>query len=183
MTVAAFRLTTRDPIDPDTQHALIGLLRQARAGMSHDVETAKHCIDAAASLLGAGGGRVGGGRAGADHSGGLADWQVRRVTAMIEADIAGPLTNADLARVTRLSTNHFARAFRKTFACPPDRYVLQRRIMRSKVLMRLSGEALSQIALDCGFADQAHFCKVFRSLEGEAPTVWRRHHAVPLEEP
>lgn len=101
------------------------------------------------------------------------------MTAMIEADITASLTNADLAKATRLSTNHFARAFRKSFACTPHRYVLQRRIARAKVLMSSSDEVLSLIALDCGFADQAHFCTVFRSIQGETPNAWRRRFTTP----
>jgi hypothetical protein len=36
---------------------------------------------------------------------------------------------------------------------------------------------LGQIAVDCGFADQAHFTKLFRRLTGESPGEWRRVRA------
>lgn len=168
--------TADGQIGHSVQRTLIGLLRQAQVGLSDNGENAKRCIDAAANLLAAEDTVPAVGCAG-----GLAQWQVRRVTAMIEADIGASLTNADLAKVTRLSTNHFARAFRKSFACTPHKYVLQRRVVRAKILMSSSDEALSQIALDCGFADQAHFCTVFRCIQGETPNVWRRRFIAPLD--
>jgi hypothetical protein len=35
-------------------------------------------------------------------------------------------------------------------------------------------EPLSQVALDCGMCDQAHFTRVFRKVVGISPSVWRR---------
>jgi AraC-like DNA-binding protein len=40
--------------------------------------------------------------------------------------------------------------------------------------MLSTAESLSQIAAQCGMADQAHFCKLFRRLVGESPNAWRR---------
>jgi transcriptional regulator GlxA family with amidase domain len=40
--------------------------------------------------------------------------------------------------------------------------------------MLTSDDSLSEIALSCGFADQAHLSKVFRSRHGQSPAVWRR---------
>jgi transcriptional regulator GlxA family with amidase domain len=41
-------------------------------------------------------------------------------------------------------------------------------------LMLASREPLSEIALKCGFHDQAHLSKQFRQLTGETPAAWRR---------
>jgi AraC-like DNA-binding protein len=42
--------------------------------------------------------------------------------------------------------------------------------------MLLSNESLTQIALACGFADQAHYCRVFRDVVGLTPNAWRRRN-------
>jgi AraC-like DNA-binding protein len=34
--------------------------------------------------------------------------------------------------------------------------------------------SLSDIALRCGFTDQAHLCKHFRQSTGQTPAAWRR---------
>jgi AraC-like DNA-binding protein len=38
-------------------------------------------------------------------------------------------------------------------------------------------ESLSQIALACGLADQAHLCHCFRRVTGTTPAAWRRNFA------
>ncbi|HXK39796.1 MAG TPA: helix-turn-helix transcriptional regulator [Candidatus Paceibacterota bacterium] len=76
--------------------------------------------------------------------------------------------------MARLSPCHFSRVFRESFGCSPHGYISRRRVEHAQGLM-LSGDApLSQIALDCGFADQAHFSRTFRSIVGESPRTWRR---------
>jgi AraC-like DNA-binding protein len=42
-----------------------------------------------------------------------------------------------------------------------------------------SNAPLCEIALDCGLADQAHLCRVFRRMTGTTPSVWRRFAANP----
>jgi transcriptional regulator GlxA family with amidase domain len=34
--------------------------------------------------------------------------------------------------------------------------------------------ALSELAIACGFCDQAHFCRLFRQDTGKTPATWRR---------
>ncbi|MGH6858693.1 MAG: helix-turn-helix domain-containing protein [Phyllobacterium sp.] len=44
-------------------------------------------------------------------------------------------------------------------------------------LMLTSTEPLSQIALLCGLADQAHLSKLFRRMLGQSPSAWRRRNS------
>jgi AraC-like DNA-binding protein len=41
-------------------------------------------------------------------------------------------------------------------------------------MMLTTHEGLSQIALACGFADQAHFTRRFRLATDVSPHAWRR---------
>jgi AraC-like DNA-binding protein len=108
--------------------------------------------------------------------GGLAPWQVRRVTAYIEEHLASTIRLEDLARLARLSHSHFCRAFKESLGHPAHAYVMRRRVQKAQGLMLTTGESLSQIAAQCGMADQAHFCKLFRRLVGQSPNAWRRAH-------
>jgi AraC-like DNA-binding protein len=40
-----------------------------------------------------------------------------------------------------------------------------------------SDAPLSEIAMNCGFADQAHFSRQFRRMMGSTPSNWRRGRA------
>jgi AraC family transcriptional regulator len=106
--------------------------------------------------------------------GGLAPWQVRRVTEYIEANLASTIRLQDLASIARLSHSHFCRAFKESVGHPAHAFVMRRRVQRAQGLMLNTVDSLSQIAAQCGMADQAHFCKLFRRLVGESPNAWRR---------
>ncbi|MDT4887607.1 HTH-type transcriptional activator RhaR [compost metagenome] len=58
----------------------------------------------------------------------------------------------------------------------PHDWLLQMRVEKAKELMLRTSLNLSQIALDCGFADQSHFSRVFQKMTGLPPSRWRRFH-------
>lgn len=111
---------------------------------------------------------------------GLAPWQVRRVLAHIEANLDTPLRNKDLAAVARLSTFHFNVAFRNSVGDSPHGYLIRRRVERAQGLMLSTEKSLSDIAAECGLADQAHLTRLFRTIVGESPAAWRRARANPI---
>jgi AraC family transcriptional regulator len=39
---------------------------------------------------------------------------------------------------------------------------------------------LSEIAAECGMADQAHLTRLFRGIVGESPAAWRRARVNPV---
>jgi AraC family transcriptional regulator len=54
----------------------------------------------------------------------------------------------------------------------------------AKSLMLSTSMPLSEIALNCGMADQAHFTRIFRQSTGDTPARWRAVWAeVPLPTP
>jgi AraC-like DNA-binding protein len=54
----------------------------------------------------------------------------------------------------------------------PYRYLLMRRLDLARELIH-QGRALVEVAYDAGFADQAHFTRVFRSAVGLTPARYR----------
>ncbi|MBB3331563.1 AraC-like DNA-binding protein [Halomonas campaniensis] len=107
----------------------------------------------------------------------LADWQIRRLEAHIDAHLDETIHVRDLAAVTRLSLGHFAHAFKRTFGIPPLAHVTRRRLARACERMLAGDEPLSRIAQECGFCDQSHFTRHFHRSLGMAPQHWRRLHA------
>jgi AraC family transcriptional regulator len=106
--------------------------------------------------------------------GGLAPWQIRKLTTYIDTNLENSITTQCLAEVARLSSFHFCRAFRDSFGDSPHGYVIRCRMERAQGLMLTTNASLGQIAADCGLADQAHFNKLFRKFAGESPGAWRR---------
>jgi AraC-like DNA-binding protein len=109
-----------------------------------------------------------------DEAGRLLAWQARKVREYIDGHIAGPIRVADLCALIQRSEAHFSRAFKRTFGASPHAFVIQRRLELAAEYMLQTEAPLSDIALRCGFVDQAHLCKHFRLATGETPAAWRR---------
>ena len=100
-------------------------------------------------------------------------WQARCVQGYVAVHLHTKISTVDLARVAQFSLGRFNRTFKASFGCTPRQYVNRSRIARAQNLMIMSGDPLSQIAVESGFADQSHFSNCFRKVVGERPTAWR----------
>ncbi|KXG86151.1 AraC family transcriptional regulator [Agrobacterium bohemicum] len=66
-----------------------------------------------------------------------------------------------------------SRDFRTVFGTSPYRYLTLRRLDHAKARI-VEGQSLVQVALDVGFADQAHLTRHFRNTFGMTPAQWRK---------
>ena len=106
--------------------------------------------------------------------GGLAAWQQRAVTTYIEDHLAEPISLATLARLVRLSPDHFSHAFKRSFGLPPHRYHSNRRIERAKLLLAQPVPSVTDIGMIVGYSETSTFTTAFHRTTGITPTVYRR---------
>ena len=78
----------------------------------------------------------------------------------------------ELAGVAGLSRAHLIRAFRREFFITPHAFQTDMRVRQARRLLR-EGAAPSEVAVQCGFADQAHFTRHFKARTGVTPAVFR----------
>jgi transcriptional regulator GlxA family with amidase domain len=78
-----------------------------------------------------------------------------------------------LARVSAVSTAHFARSFKQAFGVPPHRYLLTRRIERAAALLRDTDLSITDIAFRTGWASLGSFSRTLRDVTGDNPGVIR----------
>ena len=156
------------------------LVRQAMSCFETDRKAAWRCLSVASTLLGPDVQDLGINAPSVDklQPGGLATWQAKRTLAYIEANLASKLDIDDLANVVALSRSHFSRAFKRSVGLSPMEYVVVRRVERAKEIIGGTREPLAEVALVCGFADQAHLSRRFRDIVGISPGRWRRSNAV-----
>jgi len=151
---------------------VVNLLMSASRELEHSSEAAKTSIHRAASLLQAQMRCESPERQ--DTTQALLAWQKRLVESYIEERLDRQILVANLSALVDLSEAHFSRAFRLAYGEPPHAYIVRRRVELAAQLMLASPDPLSEIALKCGFHDQAHLSKQFRQLTGETPAAWRR---------
>jgi AraC-like DNA-binding protein len=106
--------------------------------------------------------------------GGLAPWQMRRAKDLLSYRLKGKMRLAQVARECGLSASHFSRAFRQSLGMAPHQWLLKIRVERAKEQLLNSDASLADIAVDCGFADQSHFTRVFTKHVDASPGQWRR---------
>jgi transcriptional regulator GlxA family with amidase domain len=156
---------------------VVRLLDDADRVLDADRHAAKSCIARASALLQAECARTdqADARSGSvSGRSGLAPWQVRKVKAYMDENLHTPIRANTLATITRLSASYFSVAFKRSLGEPVHTYLTRRRVERVQELMLMTEQSLSQIALACGFCDQAHMSRLFRRATGISPNLWRR---------
>jgi len=100
---------------------------------------------------------------------------IRRALAYLEAEAANPATLESLAKASGVGAFHLIRLFNCHLGTTPHAYLTQLRIERAKHLLK-AGEPAAQVALNVGFADQAHLTKRFKALTGTTPGRYAAAH-------
>ena len=91
----------------------------------------------------------------------------------IDAHIHEPIKVSQLAALANVHPVYFARAFKASRGISVLKYVRQRRVMAAATAMEKRPVRLVDVANQFGFADQAHFSRVFREEFGASPSKFR----------
>lgn len=93
---------------------------------------------------------------------------------IMEANFCYNLGLEDFAKLTHRSLSTFKRDFQKHYNLPPGKWLLQKRLDYSAVLLKNRVLNVSQVALDCGFEDLSHFSRAFKDKFGTSPVNYRK---------
>jgi AraC-like DNA-binding protein len=100
--------------------------------------------------------------------------KLKRVIDFIEAHLQESIGLDDLAQAAGLSANHFLRVFKLATGETPYHFLRARRLERARQLLADDAMPLAELALECGFANQAHFTAAFSRELGISPGRYRR---------
>ena len=84
---------------------------------------------------------------------------------------------SDLAARAKLSAFQFDQRIRAMFGLSAGQYLTRLRIDQASEKLRRSSDPISEIALDCGYADQTAFTRQFRKVVGLSPGHYRKAKA------
>ncbi len=103
---------------------------------------------------------------------------VDRVRELLADDPAHGWRLEDLSALAGLSRFQLLRQFRTRFGLTPHAYQTVQRLHRAESLLR-QGDAIAEVAVATGFADQAHLTRSFKRMRGVAPGTFRSRVLVP----
>ncbi len=101
---------------------------------------------------------------------------VSRAKDFLSENLDGQADLNALADAAGLSPFHLIRVFRKATGLTPHAWLVDRRVHRATELLR-QGRAPAGIALSCGFADQSHLSRLFKSRVGVTPGQYKGNRA------
>lgn len=98
----------------------------------------------------------------------------RQVVDLVQSRLAQRLSLEDMSRVAGMSRSHFAQAFKALTARTPMQFVMEQRLHAAQRMLQQSSLSIGQVAIKCGFADQAHLTKKFKAAFGQTPGQFRK---------
>jgi AraC family transcriptional regulator len=114
------------------------------------------------------------------NSGLKADRRIVRAVDYIHAHLSAQISLGDLATASGLSINLLTKYFRRHTGSSPYAYVIGKRVEKAKHLLQSTKMPIAQVAVESGFADQAHLSKALRQHFGQTPRALRIGCRVPM---
>lgn len=93
------------------------------------------------------------------------------VRAYLKTNVHEAVSTEAIARIGRLSESQLIRTFHYDFGLPPHAYHLRVRLAAACELLS-RGVAVARVSNECGFADQSHLSRRFKSVYGVTPAAW-----------
>jgi transcriptional regulator GlxA family with amidase domain len=110
----------------------------------------------------------------------VGDERVRRALLLMEQHVADPLPIAEIAARLSISPRQLERLFQSVMGVRPATHYRLLRLRYARWLLDHTDLSITEIALDSGFADCAHFSRKFKALHGFTPTDARTRERAPL---
>lgn len=98
---------------------------------------------------------------------------ILRAREWIETHYHEPLSLADMAAVTQMSTWHFCRSFHFSTGSPFRAFLARTRVTQAMRLLADPQNAIGEVALAVGFRSISQFNRTFRQLTGQSAGAFR----------
>lgn len=103
----------------------------------------------------------------------ISEPRVRRALILMEQNLADPLPVADIAMRLKTSARQLERLFRTHAGVGPAVFYRNLRLRYARWLIDTSDRSVTDVAMESGFADCAHFSRQFKAEFGFTPTEAR----------
>jgi AraC family transcriptional regulator len=105
---------------------------------------------------------------------------LEHVRELLHARFTEPeLRMRELAAVANVHPVHLSRVFQARFGCTPAAYLRRLRLEAAARALATTRRTISEIALDCAFADQSHLTRAFQKAYRVSPALFRARSLPP----
>ncbi|MCV2366595.1 AraC family transcriptional regulator [Roseateles oligotrophus] len=94
--------------------------------------------------------------------------------AFIDEQFSRELSLDEIAACAGLSVSYLIRAFKQQFGLTPHVYQVNRRVQFCREQLRGGQRSIIDVAIEAGFADQAHLQRIFKRVVAVTPGQYRR---------
>ena len=98
---------------------------------------------------------------------------VVEVKEYLEQHYADKITLDELSKQFFINKYYLTRVFKEQFGQSISAYLTSLRITHAKQLLRFSEKSVEEIGLECGLGQLHYFSRVFKEVEGVAPSIYR----------
>lgn len=99
----------------------------------------------------------------------------------IDHNDSRPLSLREIAQATHFSKNYISSIFQEKYGVSPIRYHVSSQVQKAKQMILLTNMSLGEIAESVGFESLQNFSRVFKKIDGQAPSAYRKKKAAPSE--
>jgi AraC-like DNA-binding protein len=109
--------------------------------------------------------------------------RVMHFIARLPEECHRPWTLETMADTCNLGRSRFSDILKQATGDTPIMALNRVRVERAQELLRSTDSTITQVALDCGFANSQHFAHVFRQYAGRPARDYRQKTRSPADEP
>ncbi|QXP55738.1 helix-turn-helix transcriptional regulator [Cellulophaga sp. HaHa_2_95] len=85
-----------------------------------------------------------------------------------------PITVEELATFCNYSPDYFSKQFKQIYNIGPNKYIQEKRIERSQLLLLTTNDTLKEIAEKVGLDNISYFSRLFKKHTGKTPAFFRK---------
>ena len=101
------------------------------------------------------------------------DPRILKIIRYIENNVGEKNSNETLANFIHMAPNSFSRLFRENMGISPHQFLQKRKVAYACELFEHSDKTIEDMAAILGFSDRYHFTRVFTSVTGVSPGLYK----------